>query len=97
VRGALLVASVPKTWESPYVRFRQLELAGRLAALGAAALVALQPAIAAQDAKATPADLVLSGGKIYTVDPARSTAAALAVKNGKVVFVGSAADAQRCR
>ena len=74
------------------------KLAGRLAAMGTMALVALHPAhpaVAAPDAKGTPADLVLTGGKIYTLDPARSTAAALAVKNGKAVFVGSAADARR--
>ena len=44
---------------------------------------------------ATAADLVLTDGKIYTVDPARSIASALAIKDGKVVFVGSAADAHR--
>ena len=73
------------------------KLAGPLATVGIMALVALHPAIAATNAPATAsaADLVLTGGKIYTVDPARSTATALAVKNGKVVFVGSAADAQQ--
>src|SRR5260370_16179123 len=44
---------------------------------------------------AAPADLVLTDGKIYTVDAAHSIASALAVKDGKVVFVGSAADAER--
>jgi predicted amidohydrolase YtcJ len=37
----------------------------------------------------------MSGGKIYTVDPTRSVAAALAVKDGRIVFVGSAADARK--
>ena len=42
-----------------------------------------------------PADLVLTDGKIYTVDPARPIASALAIKDGKIVFVGSTADARR--
>jgi predicted amidohydrolase YtcJ len=50
---------------------------------------------AAPVASVTPADLVLTNGKIYTVDPARSIATALAIKDGKVVFVGSTADARR--
>ena len=44
---------------------------------------------------APPADLVLTDGKIYTVDAAHSVANSLAVRNGKIVFVGSAADAKR--
>lgn len=40
-----------------------------------------------------PADLVLSGARIYTADPAHSMAEALAVQGGKIVFVGSAAAA----
>ena len=41
-----------------------------------------------------PADLVLSGGKIYTANAARSLAEAIAVKDGKIVFVGSNAEAR---
>ncbi len=40
-----------------------------------------------------PADLVVTNARIYTADTARSLAEALAVKAGKIVFVGSAADA----
>jgi predicted amidohydrolase YtcJ len=76
-------------------------LAGQLAAVGGLVL-ALQaaPAVAAADSRGVapasgPADLVLTGGKIYTVDPAHSVAEAVAVKSGKVVFVGTAADAHR--
>jgi predicted amidohydrolase YtcJ len=43
----------------------------------------------------TPADLVLSGGKIYTVDSGHSLVEALAVKDGKIVFAGSTAQAQK--
>jgi predicted amidohydrolase YtcJ len=42
-----------------------------------------------------PADLIFTGGKIYTVDPAHSVVEALAVRDGKIVFAGSAADAKR--
>src|SRR5579862_5186985 len=40
-----------------------------------------------------PADLVLTGGRIYTSDQGRTTAQALAVADGKIVFVGSSANA----
>ena len=44
---------------------------------------------------AAPADLVLEGGRIYTVDAARSTAEAVAIRSGRVVFVGSTAEVKR--
>ena len=69
------------------------ELAGPLACAVVLTLTAF-PAIAAPTPPA-PADLVVSGGKIYTVDSAHSVAAAFAVKDGKIVFVGSTADAQK--
>jgi len=65
-------------------------LAGPFACAVAITLTAL-PALAVP-AQTGPADLVLSGGKIYTVDAAHSVASALATKDGKVVFVGSATD-----
>ena len=37
------------------------------------------------------ADLVVTNARIYTADGARSMAEALAVREGKIVFVGSAA------
>ena len=43
----------------------------------------------------SPADLVATDGRIYTVNRARSTAESLAVREGKIVFVGSRIDAQR--
>lgn len=36
-----------------------------------------------------PADLVLTGGDVYTMDAARSWARAVAVREGRIVFVGS--------
>lgn len=43
----------------------------------------------------SPADLVFTDGKVYTVDASHSIATALAIKNGTIVFVGSTADAKR--
>jgi predicted amidohydrolase YtcJ len=40
------------------------------------------------------ADLVLLGGQVYTMDACRSSAQAVAVSKGKIVFVGSDQDAQ---
>ncbi len=39
-----------------------------------------------------PADLVLRGGRVYTVDRGRPWAEAVAVRDGRIVFVGGAAD-----
>jgi len=50
------------------------------------ALVALAPAVLEAQA---PADVVLVNGNIYTVDNARPAASALAVRGGRVLFVGS--------
>jgi predicted amidohydrolase YtcJ len=47
-----------------------------------------------EDAKTDVADLALTGGKIYTVDGERSWAEAVAIKDGRIVFVGSDEDAQ---
>jgi predicted amidohydrolase YtcJ len=69
------------------------ELAGSLACAVALALTALP--VTAAPTHPVPADLVVSGGKIYTVDPTHSVASALAIKDGKIIFVGSVADAQK--
>jgi predicted amidohydrolase YtcJ len=42
-----------------------------------------------------PAELVLEGGKVYTVDAARSVAQAVAIRAGRVVFVGSNSGVKR--
>ncbi|HUI58682.1 MAG TPA: amidohydrolase family protein [Steroidobacteraceae bacterium] len=72
-----------------------LRVAGRLAAAAAVSFLIAQPCSAQSTASATPADLVLTGGRIYTVDPRHSVAGALAVQKGRIVFVGSDADAKR--
>ena len=49
---------------------------------------------AAMSAGAPPADLVLTGAAVYTVDAARSWAEAVAVRDGRIVFVGGAEGAR---
>lgn len=60
-------------------------------ALLAAALL-LSPPAAPLAAPPPAADLVLSGGRIVTLDPARPEAEALAVAGGRVLATGSAAE-----
>jgi hypothetical protein len=73
-----------------------------LAAAAAAACTAgaLREAETTETAAATaaattedPADLVLRGAAVYTVDAARSWARAVAVRDGRIVYVGSEAGA----
>ncbi len=59
-----------------------------LFALAAASVAASTPAPSA-------ADLVLTDGRIYTVDAAHSVASSIAVKDGRVVYVGSTAEARK--
>ena len=40
-----------------------------------------------------PADLVLTGGRIWTADPAKPWAEAVAIRDGRIVYVGDAAGA----
>ncbi|MBL8998539.1 MAG: amidohydrolase [Gemmatimonadetes bacterium] len=60
------------------------------ALLGGLALIG--PSLAAQDA-----DLILTGGRIWTGDTARPYAEAVAIRNGRLIAVGSAAEAARHR
>ena len=43
----------------------------------------------------SPADIVLTGGQVHTVDAVRSTAAAVAVRDGRIVAVGAAREIER--
>jgi predicted amidohydrolase YtcJ len=45
--------------------------------------------------KQTPADIIISGGTIYTVDDTNPTVEAVAVSSGKIVFAGAAAEVQK--
>jgi predicted amidohydrolase YtcJ len=44
-----------------------------------------------------PADLVVTNARIYTVDDARPAVSAMAVRDGKVLFIGSAREAMALR
>lgn len=46
------------------------------------------------EAKKDPADIVFTNGKVYTVNEAQQWAEAVAIKDGRIVFVGSTEDAQ---
>ncbi len=61
----------------------------------AIAFVLLRPAVlVSQDMQGPgPADLVVTAGRIYTADGARPVVQALAVRGGRIVFAGSAAEA----
>lgn len=61
------------------------------ATLAAALLAGL--AFSAASAAPAPADLVLTDARVYTADARRSMAEAIAVKDGRIAFVGSKADA----
>ena len=63
-----------------------------LFALAAAASLAVSQE---QPPTSSQADLVLTDGRIYTVDASHSIASALAIRQGRIVFVGSTADARR--
>ena len=58
---------------------------------GAAAIAALQ---ARQSAPApAPADVIVVNGRVYTVDPQRAEAQAVAIRGDRIVAVGSTAEA----
>ncbi|MBT8080760.1 MAG: amidohydrolase [Gammaproteobacteria bacterium] len=51
-----------------------------------------QPPVAEEQDSVATADLVLRGGKVYTMDAARSWAEAIAISGGNIVFVGRDSD-----
>ncbi len=72
------------------------ELGASLALAVGLSFVFVGPVLAQTPAQASQAaDLVLEGGKVYTVDAARSVAEAVAMRAGRVVFVGSNAGVKR--
>ena len=52
-------------------------------------------ASAKKGASADKADYILTDAKIYTADSSRSMAEALAVRDGKIIFVGTSAEAAK--
>src|SRR5689334_3381560 len=67
---------------------------GLMRAINAAALVFAALTLAAP-ARSQNADTVLLNGKILTVDPQFSTREALAIRNGRIVAVGSSAEMKK--
>ncbi len=65
----------------------RLPIRAHLAAISSLALGACGPSV-------DPADLVLTNAYVYTVDAERSVAEAVAVRENRIVFVGSADDAE---
>ena len=61
------------------------------------ALLAILPLLSplAAPAAEPAADLLLTGGRVWTADPSQPTAEAVAVRGGRVVFVGSDVEAAR--
>ena len=67
---------------------------GCLLAAAALAGCAKEPAKKADESKSAVADLALTGGAIYTVDGSRSWAQAIAIDDGRIVYVGTDAGAR---
>jgi predicted amidohydrolase YtcJ len=55
--------------------------------LAAAALLLLMAALSKPETSAKPADLVLLSARIWTADPTRAEATALAARDGRIVAV----------
>jgi hypothetical protein len=60
--------------------------------LAAAALLLLMAALSKPKTSAKPADLVLLSARIWTADPTRAEATALAARDGRIVAVGNDAE-----
>lgn len=61
---------------------------------GALRLALALAAVATPAVAESPADLLFEGGAVYTVDAARSWATAVAVRDGRIVYVGDDAGAR---
>jgi hypothetical protein len=57
-----------------------------------AAALAVASILGCRGRPEAPADLILTGGRVYTVDPQRPSAEAVAVRGDRIVKVGSAAE-----
>jgi predicted amidohydrolase YtcJ/DNA-binding transcriptional ArsR family regulator len=63
----------------------------------AGVLLLCASSLSAQGVAGAPADLIVTGGHIYTVDDSRPAAQAFAVRNGVFTFVGSEREAMALR
>src|SRR4249920_2458002 len=82
-----------RSGEMPMIRLRSL--LGVLAL--AVALVSSISAAAAQDTTVQSADTILTNGKIYTVNAKQPWARAVAIRSGKIVFVGDDVEIAKLR
>src|SRR5690349_7816632 len=69
----------------------------RFSAIAAACALAPLAAFSQNAPAAAPADLIVTNARIYTVDDTRPMAEALAVRGGRVLFVGSLRGAMSTR
>lgn len=76
-------------------RDRAARLAGCAGAALLAGCVAAPQTISPASSAAAPADLVLTHGLVYTVDASRSWAEAVALRDGRIVAVGTDAEVRR--
>lgn len=60
-------------------------------------LICSAAASAQQSARVVPADILIVHGKIYTLDPQKPWAEALAIRKGKIVAVGTALEVEKFR
>ena len=74
---------------------RSLHLSRALTSIGAAFVVALP--LDAQRAAPPPADLIVTHARIYTVDDSHPFVSAMAVRDGRVQFVGSEREVMQLR
>src|SRR4030088_1672157 len=75
---------------SEFAARRARMLLGRMSALLAGCAILAPSASNA----ATPADLVVTGARIYTADARHSIAEAMAIRNGQVIYVGDISHAR---
>jgi predicted amidohydrolase YtcJ len=75
----------------------QLRQSRALLAIGASVPLFAASSLSAQRAATPPADLIVTHARIYTVDDSRPFVSAMAIRDGKVQFVGSEREALQLR
>lgn len=75
----------------------KLRLVLTFIALVAAVLLVTYPLFAQQSARLAPADILIMHAKIYTLDPAKPWAQAIAIRHGKIQAVGRDEEVERYR
>src|SRR5205823_4649383 len=75
--------------------FRSIAMLRLIVCCAAAFAVSMVMAGAAMGQAPEPADFVLQGGKVYTLDAKDTVASAVAVRGERIVFIGSDAEAAK--